>query len=484
MAQARRLAPLCAALALAACGSSSPKPPTGGPTLRLAIAAQPRTLDPARVADLPSLNVAHELYAGLTRFSGRGVVPDLAESWEPSEGGLVWTFHLRKGIRWSDGTRIRAGDFRRAWLRALDPRTGSAYARAEMLNITGAPRYHATGSGEVGIEAPDDRTLRVTLRHPVPWLDQQVAYPVFFPLRGGAWSGPFRLAGRGADRVVLERNVHYWDVAHVAPRRIVLTTSARRVDGVLPRGTAPPGFPWIETAGAPPRGARRLSTLGVSLLWLVTKGTPLGDVDARELVENAAADLRGRLGTLVPPAMPGYSVLEPRRLELRLAPPPATFRLTLAYTTQDPRGTPVAQGLKERLAEQGVELTSKPVSSLAELVRLAGPPAQPGIDVVLLGWSAEFFDAYNILDLFPCASALNVARWCDPSYDASMRRAVRTLDDAQRYGIERDLVRKVSDEAVAIPLDNPTDWVVLKPGVHGFRWSPIGIYELMGMTRS
>ena len=71
--------------------------------MRLAIAAEPRTLDPARVADLPSLNVAHEVYAGLTRFSGRGVVPDLAESWEPSEGGLVWTFHLRKDIRWSDG---------------------------------------------------------------------------------------------------------------------------------------------------------------------------------------------------------------------------------------------------------------------------------------------------------------------------------------------------------------------------------------------
>ena len=431
------------------------------------------------------MNVAHELYAGLTRFSGTGVSPDLAESWDVRENGLVWTFHLRKGIRWSDGRPITAEDFRRSWLRALAPATHSAYAQAEMQNLRGARRYRATGSGEVGIEAPDDRTLRVTLQHPVPWLDEQVAWPVFFPAPpSGAFSGPFRLVSRHERRLVLERNERYWSARTVKPRRIVLTTSPRAVDGVLPRGLAPPGFPWVETAGAPPRGARRLPTLGVSLLWLVTKGTALGNADAREIVDDAAAEMRGRLGTLVPPAMPGYSVLEPNRLELRIAPPAVAFRLTLAYTRQDPRAALVAAGLKEHLAERGVDLAFKVVPTLRALVGLAGPPAQPGIDLVLLGWSAEFFDAYNILDLFPCASALNVARWCDPAYDALMHRAVRTLDDGDRYRLERDIVRKVEDSTVAIPLANPADYVVMKPGVHGFSWSPIGIYELEGMTRS
>ena len=133
MAKSRRLAPLLIAALLAGCGgSSAPKLPEGGPTLRLAIPIEPATLDPAKVADLPSLNVAHELYAGLTRFSGKGVVPDLAESWEPSENGLVWTFHLRDGLHWSDGSPIVAADFRRAWLRALAPRTGSEIGRAHV----------------------------------------------------------------------------------------------------------------------------------------------------------------------------------------------------------------------------------------------------------------------------------------------------------------------------------------------------------------
>jgi len=228
MAKARRLAPLAFVLVLAACGgSSAPEPPHGGAVLRLALPLLPTTLDPAKVADLPSLNVVHELNAGLTRFSGRGVEPDLAESWDVSDGGLVWTFHLRKGLRWSDDAPLTAEDFRRAWLRALAPATRSAFARAEMQNIRGARRYRVTGSGEVGVEAVDDRTLRVTLQHAVPWLDEQVAWPVFFPLResGTATSGPFRLASRSKSRLVLERNFNYWNVAAVKPRQLVFTTS-------------------------------------------------------------------------------------------------------------------------------------------------------------------------------------------------------------------------------------------------------------------
>lgn len=489
MAQARRVVLVCAVLALAGCNSSSPKPPTGGPTLRLAIAAEPRTLDPARVADLPSLNVAHELYAGLTRFSGRGVAPDLAESWEPGEGGLVWTFHLRKGIRWSDGQKITAEDFRRAWLRALDPKTGSAYARAEMLNIKGARRYHATGSGDVGVEATDERTLRVTLEHPVPWLDQQVAWPVFFPVPRGsdATSGPFRLASRSKSRLVLERSLNYWNVGAVKPQKVVLVPSLQNVDGILPTNLAPAGFPWIQTAPAPPAGfGRRLPTLAVGLLWLATRHGQLRDPATRRAVASlldrkilAGEVSEQPLATVVPPAMPGaVRVTAPR---VRSAAPVRKLELTLIFTPQDPRAGNLASQIQAQFAGHGIRVTLKAVS-LKRLLQLAGPP--PRVDLVLLGWSSEFFDAYNILDLFPCASALNVAQWCDRSYDRLMHQAVRTLDEEKRWAIERQLVEKLQDGVPAIPLYSVSEYVQLRPGVRGFRWSPIGFYELAGMTRS
>ena len=298
----------------------------------------PRTLDPARAADLPSLNVAHELYAGLTRFSGRGVQPDLAESWEHNADGSVWTFHLRKGLRWSDDRPIRAQDFRDSWLHALDPKTGSAYARAEMGNVRGARRYHATGRGEVGVEAVDDRTLRVTLEHPVPWLDEQVAWPVFFPRppRASAFSGPFRLVSDSGGRLALERNFNYWNVAAVKPSRVVLTTSTRGVDGILPRNVAPPGFHWVQTARAP-AGWRELPTLAIGLLWLVTRDTPLADPNAREFVYRSILQLQPKPGPLVPPAMPGAATVNegsPRLRDFSTQPPP----LTLAYTVAGRNG--------------------------------------------------------------------------------------------------------------------------------------------------
>jgi oligopeptide transport system substrate-binding protein len=485
MAQARRLAAAGAIAILAGCGSSSPKPPTGGPTLRLGLPILPRTLDPAKVADLPSLNVAHELYAGLTRFSGRGVVPDLAESWEPSEDGLVWTFHLRKGIRWSDGEPITAETFRRAWLRALDPRTHSAYARAEMLNIAGARRYHATGSGEVCVEAQDDRTLKVTLRHPVPWLDQQVAYPVFFPMRADAWSGPFELVARGRNRLVLERNARYWNVTTVKPRRLVLSASAEDADAILPRGLAAPGFPWIATSRGPSgRGRRILETLSVGLLWFNTKSASLADPSVRQQIDGSINRKRlarrlgeRRLGVIVPPAMPGSETITVGVAITVGVPPPS--RLSVGFTTQDVHARTVAETLRHELGSKGTTVSLEPVATVRELLAIA-----PSLDMVLLGWSAEFFDAYNIFDLFPCTSALNVARWCDHSYDELMRRAVRKLDDRQRYLVERELVNKLFEGSPAAALYADTESVYLKPGVRGFRWSPIGFYELSGMTRS
>jgi ABC-type transport system substrate-binding protein len=491
MAPARGLALIGVVALLAACGgSSSPKPPHGGPVLTLALPLMPRTLDPAKAADLPSLNVVHELYAGLTRFSGTGVEPDLAESWDTSRNGLVWTFHLRKGIRWSNDVPITADDFRRSWLRAMSPETRSAYARAEMQNVAGARRYRVLGTGAVGVEAVDDRTLRVTLGHPVPWLDEQVAWPVFFPVprSGGATSGPFRLASRGAERLILERNFNYWNVSAVKPRRLVLTASSKDADAVLPRGVLAPGFPWIDTVGAAPPGSRRLPTLAKGLLWLVTRDSPLADLGTRRYVAWVLShlDLGAEPTSLIPAEMPGSGTIN-SHAPVTVHPGAAPLRLALAYSEQDTRGSRVVAALRRdapELRSFGIELAFRPAASLPGLLELAGPPASPGIDLVVLGWSSEFFDAYNTLDLFPCGSAFNVARWCDPSYDALMRQAVRTLDDQHRWRLERRLVEMLHEGVPAIPIYSASDHFSLAHGVRGFSWSPIGIYELMGMTRS
>jgi oligopeptide transport system substrate-binding protein len=491
MAKARLAALALAASLLASCGGSgAPRPPHGGAVLRLALPLVPGTLDPAHAADLPSLNVAHELYAGLTRFSATGVEPDLAASWDVDQGGLVWTFHLRNDIRWSDQRPITAADFRRSWVRALAPRTAAPYAGPALGIVRGARRFHATGRGGLGVEAVDDRTLRVTLQHPVPWFDQLAAFPIAAPAppRPTAFSGPFRLASRTGERLVLERNPAYWNAAAVKPRRLFLTASAKGADVVLPTGLAGPGLPWVDTSRPAPSRASELPLLATGLLWFVTRGTPLADPAARLYVAWVVThlDLGADPARLVPPELPGASTVNSHAPVL-LRSRPGPLRLTLVWARTDAEGSRIVAALRrstKRLRAYDIELDYRPARNLGELLGLAGPPARPAVDLVVLGWSSKIFDAYNLLDLFPCGSAFNVAQWCDRSYDALMRQAVRTLDDRARWRIERRLVEKLHDAVPAIPVYTASDHVSLAPGVHGFSWSPIGFYELLGMTRS
>jgi oligopeptide transport system substrate-binding protein len=489
LAQARRLAAAAAVVALlAGCGSSTA--PKGGQTLRLALPLLPRTLDPAKAADLPSMNVAHELYAGLTRFTPDGVEPDLAASWFVSRSGLVWTFHLRPNLRWSDDRPITALDFRRSWRRALALGSEAPLAGPDLGILRGARSYLQNGSGEIGVEAVDPWTLRVTLQHPVPWLDQLLAYPIAaaVPRRGAAFSGPFRVFLRHPGRIVLERNFNYWNSADVKPNRLVLTTSTQGADAVLPRGLSPPGLPWIDTAGPTPKEAIEVPTLATGLLWFVTRGTPLADREARLYAAWALTrlNLGSEPASLIPPETPGASFVNSHR-PVQLESTPVPLRLTVAWAQDDLGASRVAERLRSSRAQldaSQIRLRFRPVATLPELLALAGPPARPGVDTVLLGWSSKILDAYNILDLFPCGSAFNIARWCDPSYDALMRKAVRTRDDRARWRIERRIVEKVHDSVPAIPVYTATDYFSLRRGVHGFAWSPVGLYELMGMTRS
>ncbi len=482
MAKARGLALAAAVMLLAGCGGSN-EPAPKRVTLRVALPLIPSRLDPANASDLPSLNVAHELYSGLTRFSGTGVEPDLAESWDVDQGGLVWTFHLRKNLRWSDETPIVADDFRRSWLRALAPSTGAPYAGPALGIVRGARRLHATGSGGLGVEALDDRTLRITLQHPVPWFDELAAFPVaaLQPPKPNAYSGPFRLGSRSSDRLVLERNLGYWNADEVEPARVVMTASPKSADAVLPRGLAGPGLPWIDTVGPTPAGARELQTFATGLLWLATRDSPLADQDARQYVAWVVThlDLGGKPASLVSPAVPGAAVVNSHEpVQLQKAPKP--LALTLAWAREDLGGSRIAARLRredEQLRRFGITLSYRPVGTLQELLATT-------TDLTLLGWSTKVFDAYNLLDVFPCGSAFNVARWCDPSYDGLMRQAVRELDDEARWRIERQLVDKLHEAVPAIPVYTAVDHFTLAPGVRGFSWSPMGFYELSGMTRS
>lgn len=182
----------------------------------------PGTLDPHRATGTPEARVLRSLLEGLTVLDPRTgePLPGQAKSWQVSEDGRHWTFHLREGLTWSDGEPLTASDFRRSWLDLLDPIQGCPYGDL-LEQIEGARQWRGGSGGreQVAITATDDLTLEIDLRAPLPWLpflaSQMPLLPIHSsgpPTRAGSAvvNGPYLLESRRLrDRVRVVANPDY-----------------------------------------------------------------------------------------------------------------------------------------------------------------------------------------------------------------------------------------------------------------------------------
>jgi len=172
------------------------------------------------------------LYEGLVSYHPATLQPrpGLAESWEIGEEGTVYTFHLRRDLKWSSGETLTAGHIRDSWLKLLSPGMTADYA--SLLDVIRGAGEYRTGTGErdaVAILAEDDRTLRVELIKPVPYFLQILCHYSFVPVhpdlldRQDWWSeteipvsGPFLFSGEiRRNRLILKKNDAYWDSENV-----------------------------------------------------------------------------------------------------------------------------------------------------------------------------------------------------------------------------------------------------------------------------
>ena len=224
MRRAREVVAVASAVLIALLATTAGGPLRGaGPPLRF-LAGPAGTLDPAYIADASDVQLLLQLYAGLTRLDERGEpYPSLAIGWEVSDDGLTYEFTLRDDLAFSDGSPLVAEDVRRSWLRLLDPATG-ATAPDVLSVVEGATARMSGDAGEedVGIEAPDDTTLVVRLRHPASYFVDITATPATFvvprtadatstwqTLEGFVGSGPYAVFGADGGDLILRANEHY-----------------------------------------------------------------------------------------------------------------------------------------------------------------------------------------------------------------------------------------------------------------------------------
>ncbi len=198
------------------------------------------TLDVSQMNDEMSALIMYALNESLIRNSYNEIIPGLAESYDVSEDGTVYTFHLRDA-KWSYGVPVTAKDFEYSFLRTMNPETGSSQV-SEFDSILNAQAYYngeITDASLVGVKAVDEKTLVLTLTYNDPFFMTEMAEGInFYPIRedyvekyGMSYAsspetfigcGPFVLKEwvQGA-RITLEKNPEYWNADKVKLERVV-----------------------------------------------------------------------------------------------------------------------------------------------------------------------------------------------------------------------------------------------------------------------
>lgn len=227
-------------VSLSACGNSSTGKSstgstgsTGGTKISMVMTSDPDTLDPGRADDAQKNQIVLETQETLVRLIDGKLTPAGAESYEPSGDGLVWTFHLRAN-KYSDGTEVKAQDYVNSIRRVFDPEV-NCHNAGIFYCIKGGEAFN-TGKGskeDVGAEAVDDKTLKITLTEPLPYFPQLLTFSNITPVpesktKGSAnssygatakelsQSGPYYVSDwtRGTQ-VILKKNPNYWDAGNI-----------------------------------------------------------------------------------------------------------------------------------------------------------------------------------------------------------------------------------------------------------------------------
>lgn len=479
----------------------------------------PPTLDPHLITDTSAAGLGVEIFGGLvTITTDLQLKPDLAERWEISKDGTVYTFFLRENAKFHDGKPVTAADVQYSLERAADPRTGSPVADTYLGDIVGV-RDKLSGKAESvrGIKVIDDRTIQITIDGSKAYFAAKLTYPTAFVVDrenieelGRNWTrnpngtGPFKLSSyRIGELLVLERN----DLYHLGPAMV------QRVENILSGGSSMAMYEndEIHITGVGLADTDRVTNpeeplnkeltrsppgFDISYVGLNTAIPPFDDPKVRQALNHAidkdliadqvlANQVVPAYGIL-PPGFPGYTG------EIRgLGYDPDLAKLLLAesrYANDIPRiiltipGTGGSPGLDleviieqwRQVLEIDVEIEQVEWATFLQDMRSKKLQAYAG-----LGWQADYPDPEDFLDvLFHSQSALNDTSYSNPELDALLEKA-RLTDWEERVRLYQKAEQLIIDEAAWVPLwFSGEGMVLIKPYVTGYKLTPMIVPKL------
>jgi peptide/nickel transport system substrate-binding protein/oligopeptide transport system substrate-binding protein len=499
----RRSIALLAPLLLMACGGGG-----GGTDRRTLVDSRdnydPRSLDPALSTDVPTGRAVGYLFDGLTRFTPDGrVIPALATSWETSPDGLTYTFHLRRGVTFTDGTPFVARQVLSSWQRVLDPKVRGGRGWP-LYPIRGAKEYADGKATSIdGLSAPNDSTVVVRLKEPFAIFPKLLAMPVasiapeHVPENFGehpVGTGPWRLVEwKHDDYLLFAPNKNYWGGPPLAdslkariiaePSTAVAEFQSGNVDVLqIPQGEI---ADWEEDAE---RRKLLTSTPSLELVYVAINTTrgPLKDprvrqalnyaIDRQRIVRNLIAG-RGQLAAgVIPPSLPGsdttrsgyqFDTTKARQL-LREAGYPNGIDLEL-WTSTNPLYVRIAETLQAYLRLSGIRI--KIVQRESAAAREAA--RKGGADLFLKDWYADYPDAENFL--YPLLHSANkgvggnVSFYQNAQFDSLVTAARGEPDEAKRVALYKEADQIAFRDAPMIFLWFYSELYAVQPWIRDFK---------------
>ncbi len=471
------------------------------------------TLDPALSREGAG-GIMGAIFSGLVKLdTDLQVVPDMAESWEASEDGTVFTFTLKENVRFHDGRAVTAADFKYSWERALHPDLESPVAFTYLGDIAGAQAVvDGDAEGLEGVEVLDDRTLRVTITDSFSYFLAKLTYPTSFVVdranveTGENWTdapngtGAFKLKVWQKDRLlILERNEDWYDgapaLAH-AVYRIFAGNSMQMYE------TGEIDLTRIYTnnidrardpANALNNDLREGTTLCTSYLGFNVSHPPFDDpkvrqaltlaMEADKQLEVTYKGLAERAAGFVPPGMFAHNDRAvPSRFDLETA--KQLLRESryggaenLPPITSYARDDAIHWAWREHL---GLEVEAVSVFEFSDfLERLDNEE----YGVFTAGWCADYPDPQNFLDvLFHSESAENRFGYVNEDVDALLLEAGVESDQDRRASLYQIAEQLVLEDWVAVPLRHNNAYLVVRPYVKGFELTPIGVPQLQNIS--
>ena len=516
-------------LAIPGCGSSealpsgnpqsaSPSPRSGG-AFRMLFEA-PSNIDPAIVDSVYDALPVGQIYDGLVALDpGLNVVPALADTWTIARDGRTYTFHLREGVRFHDGSPLTADDVEFSVRRLLDPAREKKSIGASYLHvIEGASAFAAGRSKDLpGMRALDPHRVEIRLERPylsfleVLAMDDLRIVPKSMLLAQGddalrrrpVGTGPFRFASWTESQLRLVRNDDYFgprahldevviffprpderDAGHARFQR-------REIDIVEPSSDTLPGL-----SSASGVVMHRYQELSLSFMGLNTGIPTLGDERVRRAIAHAidrkslaalSPGTRREAQGIVPPGLPGYSPTpkapaydpdEARRLLAEAGHPGGRGLRPIDLYTARAGSSAVTQGnrrLASDLAAVGIDLRVREVTWTELIARIEENDA-PAFQ---LGWVADLPDPDAFLrTLFEPGSSANYFGFLDDETARALERGASETNPLERARIYRSLEKTILHKAPLVPLYHSVGILASRSYVHGLKPGPMGIGSL------